>query len=97
MKSFLLCSPLYYKYFEAIKPYISIQATVASVSDIRVFLTKGQKGKFIVTYCIHCCQIYVANKHLTVAEIQFCVCSNQIARCEKCDRLCIAVPHKGEI
>jgi hypothetical protein len=62
IKSFLLHSPSYHK---AIKPYISIQAAATSVSDIRVFLVEGQKGKLLVTYCIHCCQIFTVlqNKH----------------------------------
>jgi hypothetical protein len=45
--AFLLAAPS-----EAIKPYISLQASVTSASD-----TGGQKRKICVTYCIHCCQI----------------------------------------
>jgi hypothetical protein len=63
---------LYSKYFWRNKA-ISIQAIVTSASDIWPFLTEGQKGKFQVTYCIHCCQIFtmLPNKHfLMVAEIQ---------------------------
>jgi hypothetical protein len=63
--AFLLHSPFSHEYFEKIKPYISIQATVISVSDIQGFLTEGHKGKYYVTYCIHCSQIFtmLPNKH----------------------------------
>jgi hypothetical protein len=80
----LLHSPLYCKYFVAIKPYISIQATVTSGSDIRIFLTEGHKGKFLVTYCIHSCQIFtmLPSKHFN---------SGSDTVCEKCDvELCIS-------
>jgi hypothetical protein len=43
--------------FEAIKPYVSIQASVTSASDIGVSLQEGQKREISVTYCIHCCEI----------------------------------------
>jgi hypothetical protein len=58
--------------FEAIKPYISIQLSVTSVSDIRVFLTEVQERKFLLPTAytaaksLLCCQ----TNTLMVAEIQ---------------------------
>jgi hypothetical protein len=43
VKSFLRTVP-----FEAIKSYISVQATVTSVPDIVFSLNEGQKGKLLV-------------------------------------------------
>jgi hypothetical protein len=73
--------------FEAIKPYISFQASARLV-----FLTEGQKKKILLptTYTTEKSLLWCQTNTLKVAEmqcrsIQFCVHSNKIAMWEKCD------------
>jgi hypothetical protein len=104
---FLLVFP-----FEAIKPYISIQASVASASDIRVSSKEGQKRKVFVLLptaytaarSVLCCQTHALTwpRCSRRSGDSVCVRSNRIAKCEKCDvGPCIlgasAVQHKSEI
>jgi hypothetical protein len=88
-KLYCYAEPCTVNTFEAIKPYISTHAIVTSATHIRVFV--GSSGQnVLLTYCIHCSEIFtkLPNKHFScgwnIVQIQFCVHSNRIARCDKC-------------
>jgi hypothetical protein len=66
VKSFLLTVP-----FEAIKSYF--YAGNCHICSRHCSLFEGRsKRKTVVTYCIHCCQIFtmLPNKHFNISEIQ---------------------------